>query len=186
MGKVTGKSTDVAAAQQLIAGTNSQFTKTQKLSFASDTYTPAQVLAQLTLFVTLRQAVDTARAALAAKLSAEDAQLPALRAFMKTYKAFVKATYANSPDVLAAFGLAPKTKKAPTVQTLAAATAKREATRTARGTKGSVQKKGVKGAVTGVEITPITAGTPDVTAANAAPSAPTTGSATSSGTPHTA
>ena len=58
MGKMTGKSTDVVVAQQLIAGTNSQFTKTQKLSFASDTFTPAQVLAQLTLFVTLRQAVD--------------------------------------------------------------------------------------------------------------------------------
>src|ERR1700722_5514862 len=115
MGNSTGKSTEVAVATQLIAGTNSQFTKTQKLSFASDTFTPAQVLAQLTLLVTLRQAVDAARAALAAKLSAENAQLPALRAFMKVYKAFVLATFSNSPDVLAAFGLEPKTKKTPSV-----------------------------------------------------------------------
>ena len=44
----------------------------------------------------------------------------------------------------------------------AAATAKREATRAARGTKSATAKKGIKGTVTGVAVTPIVAGAPAV------------------------
>jgi hypothetical protein len=187
MGKKNIGKTEVAAsASQLIAGTNSQFAKSQKLAFASSTFTPAQVVAQLQLIVSLRAATDAAHAALAAKVSAEDTQLPALLAFMTAYIAFVKATFSGSPDVLAIFGLEPKKVTTLTVAVKAAAVVKRDATRAARGTKGTKQRKDVKGAVTGVEITPIVAGTPVVTAAPAAPSAPVTGGATSGGTPHTA
>ncbi len=185
MGKNIGKSNAVARATQLVAGTNSQFAKGTKLAFASSTFTPAQVLTQLQLLISLRAGVTDARAALAAKLAAEEAQMPALLAFMKAFVAFVKATFSNSPDVLAAFGLAPKKTTTPDVQTLAAANAKREATREARGTKGTRQRKSVKGAVTGVVVTPIVAGPPVVAAAPAAPSNATSGSATSGGTPHT-
>ena len=76
--------------------------------------------------------------------------------------------------------------KTPDVQTLAAANAKREATRAARGTKGTQQRKAVKGAVTGVAITPIVAAAPVVTAAPATPSPASNGSATSGGAPRTA
>jgi hypothetical protein len=183
--KNIGKSSAVARATQLVAGTNSQFAKGTKLAFASSTFTPAQVLTQLQLLISLRAGVTDARAALAAKLAAEEAQMPALLAFMKAFVAFVKATFSNSPDVLAAFGLAPKKTTTPDVQTLAAANAKREATREARGTKGTKQRKAVKGAVTGVVVTPIVAA-PVVTAAPAAPSPASNGSATSGGTPHTA
>jgi hypothetical protein len=182
----TGKSSAVARATQLIAGTNSQFAKGTKLAFASSTFTPAQVLTQLQLLISLRGAVTDARAALAAKVAAEEAQMPALLAFMKAFVAFVKATFSNSPDVLAAFGLAPKKTKTQDVQTLAAANAKREATRAARGTKGTQQRKAVKGAVTGVAITPIVAAAPVVTAAPATPSPASNGSATSGGAPRTA
>jgi hypothetical protein len=180
----TGKSSAVARATQLIAGTNSQFAKGTKLAFASSTFTPAQVLTQLQLLISLRGAVTDARAALAAKVAAEEAQMPALLAFMKAFVAFVKATFSNSPDVLA--GLAPKKTKTQDVQTLAAANAKREATRAARGTKGTKQRKAVKGAVTGVAITPIVAAAPVVTAAPATPSPASNGSATSGGAPRTA
>lgn len=180
-----GKSSAVARATQLVAGTNSQFAKGTKLAFASSTFTPAQVLTQLQLLISLRAGVTDARAALAAKLAAEDAQLPALQAFMSAFVAFVKATFSKSPDVLAAFGLEPTKRETPDVQTLAVANAKREATREARGTKGTRQRKSVMGAVTGVVVTPIVAGPPVVTAP-AAPSTASNGGATSGGTPHTA
>jgi hypothetical protein len=186
MGKNNGKASDAARATQLVAGTSAQFAKGTKLNFASGTFTPAQVLTQLQLLISLRAGVSDARAALAAKLAAEEAQLPALLAFMNAFVAFVKATFSGSPDVLASFGLAPTKRKTPDVQTLAAAAVKRGATRAARGTKGTKQRKAVKGAVTGVVVTPIVAGAPVVTAAPAAPNAANNGNATSGGTPHTA
>jgi hypothetical protein len=87
--------------------------------------------------------------------------------------------------VLADFGIHPKTRAPLTVEAKAAAAAKREATRTARGTKGSVQKKGIKGAVIGVTVTPITAAPPIATPTS--PTAGATSSVTTAGTtPHTA
>jgi hypothetical protein len=181
-----GKKTDAARAQQLITGVNGAFAKGAKLNFAGGTFTPAQVVAQLQLIVNLRQAVNDARAALAAKVAAENAQLPALHVFMAAFVAFVKNAFAGSPDVLATFGETPTTRATPDVATKAAAIAKREATRTARGTKGTKQKKGVKGAVAGVTITPVVANEPGVTAGNAAPNPTGVGGATGGGTPHTA
>ena len=79
---------------------------------------------------------------------------------MNDLTAFLMATFSRSPDVLAVFGLAPRKTTTPTVQVLAAAAAKREATRKARNTMGSKQRKAVKGAVTGVVVTPVVAGPP--------------------------
>jgi hypothetical protein len=185
MGTTKGKNGDAALATKLVAGTGGQFAKGAKLAFASSTFTPAQVLTQLNAIITLRGSVNDARAALAAKVAAEEAQRPALLAFMHAFVAFVKATFSNSPDVLASFGLGPKKAATPTVTVKAAAVAKREATREARGTRGTRQRKAVKGAVTGVVVTPIVAA-PVATAAPAAPSTTSNGGATSGGTPHTA
>jgi hypothetical protein len=158
MGKIKARSTDAVRATKLAAGMDAQFAKTSTLSFASSTFTQPKVVAQLQLLVSLRADVDEARAALAAKLAAERAQLAALKAFMNDLTAFLMATFSRSPDVLATFGLAPRKTTTPTVQTLAAAAAKREATRKARGTMGSRQRRAVKGAVTGVVVTPVVAG----------------------------
>jgi hypothetical protein len=59
--------------------------------------------------------------------------------------------------VLADFGIHPKARTPPTVEASLAAVAKRRATRAARRTMGSQQKKAVKGDVTGVVVTPTTA-----------------------------
>lgn len=91
-------------------------------------------------------------------MAEEKAQLPALLLFMAAYVAFVKATFGNVPDVLADFGLQPKKARKPlTAEKLAAAKAKNEATRAARGTVGSTKKKAIVGNVVGVTVTPITA-----------------------------
>ena len=167
-------------AVQLAAGTQKHLANVATLMFASGSFTPQQVEAQLTLLSTLRADVEAAKATVKAKLAEEQAQSAALNAFQDAFIAFVKATFGNSPAVLADFGLSPKKVATPlTVAQMAAAKAKRDATRKARGTMGSKQKKSVKGDVTGVTITPTTAAahsaSSDVTTppAGAAPTATT-------------
>jgi hypothetical protein len=62
--------------------------------------------------------------------------------------AFVEATLGRDPTVLADFGEQSTARKAPTADTKAAAVQKRDSTRAARHTMGSVQKKAVKGTET--------------------------------------
>jgi hypothetical protein len=167
-----GKNTDAALAEQLIAGTAKHLASITQLLLAGGTFTAAQVTTQLQLLVTLRTNANAAKVASEAALTTEEAQLAPLRSFMATFVAFLRAAFSNTPGVLADFGL--KTKKAPTPQTAeakAAANAKRVATRAARGTTTAKAKKSVKGAVTGIVITPITAGAPAAPVPNA-PTAP--------------
>jgi hypothetical protein len=178
----TTKSREASLAESLIAGTKKHFSAASSLAFEGGTFTPAQVEASLQTLADLRSAVDDAKAAAKTKIAAELAQAPALRSHMAAFVSFVRATFGNSPDVLADFGLAPKkAKKQPTAEEKAAASAKRKATRAARSTMGRVQKSKVRGDVTGITVTPITAAKPVVQPP--ATSAPTQGTG-GAGTPH--
>jgi hypothetical protein len=151
------QSTVVARAENMAAGAEKHFASATNLAFAGASFTPAQVKGSLHLLVTLFTDVNTAKAATMAKLAAQRSQSPALRTLMAAFESFVRATFGNSPDVLADFGLVPRKVRTPlTVEQKATAAAKREATRTARHTKGPKQKKAVKGDVTGVVVTPVT------------------------------
>ena len=166
----TSKNTKVSLAKQLIAGTQKHFGTASSLAFASATFTPAQVTTSLQTIVDLRSAVDAAKASTKVKVSTEAEQAPALDALTAAYIAFVRATFAKSPDVLADFGLKPKKTSTPlTVEEQAAAVAKRASTRAARSTMGTVQKKKVKGDVTSVTITSNHASQPVVSPATPAP-----------------
>jgi hypothetical protein len=127
-------------------------------------------------------------------LAAEHATQVQVGPILLAYKRLVLAAFANATQTLTDFGLAPPKARAPlTVEQLAARAAKAKATRTARGTTSKKQKLAVKGNVTGVIVTPVTAPTeaksptapvPPVTPATppgqpvpAASSAPTTGAA---------
>ena len=126
----------------------------------------------------------TAKSAYQAKLAAQEAQAPALLSLMAALVSYVKLTYSESPDVLADFGLPPKTVRTQlTAEQQAAANAKREATRTARGTTSKKAKQAVKGNVVGVSVTPVVAG-PPVVGSSAAPSTPavTNGASATGGT----
>ena len=123
------------------------------------TLTLAEIETKLTGFASLRSDVDTARAALQAKIAVETAQAAGVRAFMSALVRIVRGSFGNQPDVLADFGLQPNKPRTPlTVEQKAAAAAKRKATRAARGTKGSKAKLAITGNVTGVVVTPVTAG----------------------------
>ena len=185
MAKSKTKGSVVALAEQLIAGTNKHLASVTQVMVAGGSFTPAQVISQLQAIVTLRSDVETAKAATKAKLATEKADMPELRVFLDAFVTFVKADFGTSPDALADFGLHPKKAKAPaTVTAKAAAAAKREATRKARNTMGSQQRKLVKGDVTGVIVTPITAPA-HVTPAPNGTGAPS-GSTTTGTAPHTA
>ena len=162
MGKVVGtKATETARATQVIAGFKKHLAGVASLTLGSTVYTPDQITGALQLLVDLHAAVDTARSVVNTKLTAEKAQAPALRGLLAALVSFVKLTYSESPDILADFGLPPKTVKAPlTTEQQAVAVAKRNATRVARGTTSKKAKKAVKGDVVGVTVTPIKAAAP--------------------------
>ena len=159
-------------AQQLIAGTAKHLGNVTNVTLLGSTYTPAQLTAQLQRVGSLHSDLDAARAATEAKLAALNAGMTTIRPLMQALIAYVKAIYGSQPDVLGDFGVHPKAKRTLTAEQNAAAAAKRQATREARGTKGSVQKKAIKGDVSGITVTPIKT-QPVVPATSTTSSAPT-------------
>jgi hypothetical protein len=183
--KAQGKGKAVSLAEQLIAGTNKHLANLTQVTFAPGSFTPAQITARLQALVNLRADVLAAQAQAKAKLAAEKADTPALRTFEGALVAFVKATFGNAPDVLADFGIHPKTRTPLTVEAKAAAAAKRAGTRAARHTTGAKRKKAIKGAVTGIVVTPIIAPQPaSATPTGPSSPAPTGTGATAGGAPH--
>jgi hypothetical protein len=172
------KATVVVLAEKLTAGTDKHLANETQVKFAGGSFTPAQITSKLKQIVTLRADEDAAKAATKAKLAAEKADMPALRIFMDALVSFVKVTYGTMPDVLADFGIAPKARTPLTVEAKTAAAAKRKATRAARNTMGAKQRKKVKGAVVGINVTPVTATQP-VAAATPSSAGSTSAGATS-------
>ena len=172
--KSKGQGTVVALAQSLGAGVTKHLANVTNVTLEGSSYTPAQIATKLQQVVSLNTDVDAAKATTNAKLAARKAAMPALRTFISALVSYVKAGYGNQPDVLADFGIKPPKPRTPaTVQAKAAASAKREATRAARNTMGSKQKKAVRGDVVGITVTPVTAPKPTEAAASASPSAGT-------------
>jgi hypothetical protein len=157
----SGKDTLAVLAAQLAVGAQKHFPAGSSLSVGGAMLTLVQIAAKLNGFAALRTDVDTARAALDAKIAAETAQTPAMRAFMSAFEQIVRGSFGNQPDVMADFGMQPDKARTPlTVVQKAAAAAKRKATRAARGTTSSKAKQAIKGNVTGVVVTPVTAEPP--------------------------
>ncbi|MGA2447354.1 MAG: hypothetical protein ABTD50_01620 [Polyangiaceae bacterium] len=187
------KATGAALAQKLIAATKKYLAKVPDVPIAGSSFTPDQITNQLQKIVDLHTDANSAKATAKAKVAAEDAGLTSLHTFVNAYKTYVKAAFASTPDVLADFGLSAKARTPLTVEAKAAAAAKRAATRAARHTMGSVQKKTVKGNVTGVVVTPTTsvptavAAVPTGAPPPAVPASAVTAPATSAAaTPHAA
>ena len=88
---------------------------------------------------------------------------------LQTFTRFLQAMFAGALPTLADFGLSPPKVAAPkTSEQKAAAVAKAEATRIARGTTSKKQKLAIKGNVIGIQVTPITAPSPAAPAAQPA------------------
>ncbi|HEX8791071.1 MAG TPA: hypothetical protein VF765_08960 [Polyangiaceae bacterium] len=169
------KASKAARVGQLIAGTNKRLPNgNQTITLDGATTTVDAVTKELQSYLDDRNAVVAAQATAKATVAAENANMPALNALLKAFIAFVRVNFGNDPSALADFGLTPHQAPQPmTAEAKAAAVAKREATRAARGTKTPKQKKGIHGNVTAklvvtpVETVPATAPAPDAAAAPA-------------------
>jgi len=163
---------------QLIAGSKKRLNAGQTLTLNGDATNVGAVTTELQGFIDNRAAVVAAQATVRTKVAAERAALPVLNALIKAFIAFVRLTFGNDAEALADFGLAPLTAPTPpTAEAKAAAVAKREATREARGTKTAKQKKAIHGNVTAKLVVTPAAEPADATPA-AAPAAAAAPSAT--------
>ena len=97
----------------------------------------------------------------------------------------VQGMFGGAIDTLADFGLKPrKVRTAPTPEEKVAAVAKAKATRAARHTMGSTQKKSVKGTITTI-VAPASPAVSTAAAPSPVASAPPQGSTSAVGTPRT-
>jgi hypothetical protein len=171
-------------AEKLIAGLQKHFANVTSLKFASGDHTPDEITKALTALVNLHLAVDAEKSVLKAKLAAVKDLAPALRKQMRAFESFVMATFSESADVLADFGLEPKKVPTPlTTEQKAVANAKREATRAARGTTGKKARKSVTGGVVNVVQTPVKA-IEQVVTTSVSPGTAGSGGATGGATSH--
>jgi hypothetical protein len=181
--KVRTKATLQQRVSSLIAGTQVHF-PTGQLTVGGVTYEPA------TLVQLLKSLGDAIAVADGAKAKWHDA-LKSLRdenakvgPVVRAYQSYLVSSLGNAPSTLADFGLAPLKARAPlSVEKKTAAAVKRKATREARHTMGTQQRKTVKGNVVDVVVTPIAAAKPGVPAPPSG--APAQGTSPSGSTPHT-
>jgi hypothetical protein len=146
----------LAQLQALISGLQKQLPN-GSFTLSSTAYTTANLVQASQGQIAALTAVITAHAGLKVALAswkAEQAQTgPTLSALKRT----LQTMYANAPDTLVLFGLQPVKARAPrTGAQIAAAAAKAEATRKARGTLSKKAKSAIKGNVAGISIVPTT------------------------------
>jgi hypothetical protein len=158
-------------ALQLIAGIQKHPPATSSVVLGGKTYTMVQLEASLQALADLHSDVAAARATTKAKVATQATEAPPLRSLAATYRAYVKVTYGNAPDILADFGIAPTKAKTPlTIEQRRVVVAKSAATRAARHTMGKAQKKAVKGTITTIVTPPSTTAPAPVAARPTTPS----------------
>jgi hypothetical protein len=179
--RIRNKAAALAHVQALIAGTTKHFPD-GSFTFGGATYTTASLIQVLQGLVKTMTARDAAQAGAKDAVAAEKAEQLRVGPTLLALKRYVLLAYANTSQTLADFGLTPPKARAPlSTEQRAVVAAKAKATRAARGTTSKKHKLAVKGNVTGVTVTPITAPTkasPPAQPAPTAPSAPPAGAAT--------
>ena len=171
------KAAALAHVQALIAGTTKHFPN-GSFTIGNTTYTSASLVQVLQGLVSAMLARNAAETGAKDALTAEQETQTQIGPIIRAYERLVLAAFASATQTLADFGLTPPKARTPlTAQQLAARAAKAKATRTARGTTSKKQKLAVKGDVTGVVVTPITAPTAATPAAPAPPVTPASASA---------
>jgi len=175
------KATTLARVQALIAGTNKHFPN-GSFTLENTAYTTASLVGLLKGLADAIAATDAAHASTKEAVATLRGERAKVRPVMLAYTHWLLTTFGSAMQTLADFGVqAPKARTPLTSEQTAAAVAKRESTRKARGTRGKKQKLAVKGDVTGVIVTPVThagSSTPSATPAEpaskaSAPASPT-------------
>jgi hypothetical protein len=150
------KATALASVQALIAGTQKHF-PTGSLTIGNTAYTTASIVQTLQGLADAYTRLDAAHANVKDQVTEQRATESKVAPFLRDYTKFLRGTLGTGAAQLADFGLQPpKARKPLTAEQRAAAKAKADATRKARGTTSKKQKLTVQGDVTGVVVTPVT------------------------------
>jgi hypothetical protein len=156
--KKTNRSQQQAGDQKLIDGLNKHAATIPFLVVGGASHPTADIIAAVQARLATAGAALSTRATWLSAVKADADERSKTKAFVSGVRQALQVAFAGSVDALADFGLKPrKPPAARTPEEKAAAAAKAKATRLARHTMGPQQKKGVKGAVTGVVVTPVTA-----------------------------
>jgi hypothetical protein len=160
----------------MIDGTQQYFAQQASLTIGGATYTPAQIVQIFTDRIASNKAAEAATAAKAAAIKADRDKRAAFASVVKAYRRMLEGMFSDSPDTLAAFGLAPIKVASKTVAVKSDAIAKSLATREARHTMGPKQKANIHGtpaspsSPSNAENSPTAPATPVTPATTAGPS----------------
>ncbi|HZU84945.1 MAG TPA: hypothetical protein VE987_18570 [Polyangiaceae bacterium] len=159
----------LAADQKMVDAVQKHLSQFASLPVGSQSVSPADIVKVFEDRLTAGKAAVAAEAARTAAVKANRDKRAQTAAFVSSFKRIVQGMFSQSPDTLAEFGLkAPKASKK-TVAVKSAALAKNKATRTARSTMGSKQKKKVKGTTPSASTGSTSATTPSASPTTAAP-----------------
>jgi len=139
--------------QQMLAGAQKDIPATSMVAVDGEELKQSDLVAKLQGWIQLYGQQDAAKAA--ASTAAQALKAAGITQFRVALGQALRQVLGKSSPLLADFGLAVTQRKVPTTETRILAKAKSAATRAARKTMGSVQKKTVKGpGVTSVTVSP--------------------------------
>jgi hypothetical protein len=144
------------ADQTLIDGLEKHQATFTSLTFGGTTLKTADLIGILQARIDARNTAVSTRATWQTNVKADHDEREKTAAIVAGLRQALHVWFSGSIDALADFGLKPRKVRVTTPEQKQAAAAKAKATRAARHTMGSQQKKAVKGDVTGIAVTPIT------------------------------
>jgi hypothetical protein len=160
----------------LIAGLLAYYQPDDEFLLEAGTVTRDELIDSFQQFVGTAEATKTSNQAWRDNVQTERAAERVVSPLRAGVKSILEGRFGKGGMQLVKFGFTPAKAGVRTTAAKTAAVEKSKATRVARGTKGSAQKKEITGDVTGVVITPVTTGTaapklpaPAANASNAAP-----------------
>ena len=178
--KKTNRSQQQAGDQKLIDGLTKHAATIPFVVIGGTSLSTAALIAAMQARLAAASATVTTRATWLSAVKADADERAKTKTLVSGLRQAVQVAFGGSIDALADFGLKPRKQPATrTPEEKAAAVAKAQATRAARHTMGPQQKKGVKGAVTGVVVTPVSVAQPTGSSAPA-----TSTGASAGGAPH--
>jgi hypothetical protein len=167
----TPSKTELSEIQALITGMP-KYCASTSFVLAGQTYTSSALVQIATSLLAADSAKILAKAAYKAATAAEQKLFATDGLVIQELRQNIVLIFSNSPTTMADLQIAPrKTPKPLSSEALAAKAAKTRATREARGTTSKKDKAKLSGNVTGVNITPVVAGSAS-SAATPAPVAP--------------
>jgi hypothetical protein len=148
--------THQAADQKMIDGFTKHAQTLTSLLIGNTTLKATDIIAILQGRLATSNAAQSTKATWQSAVKADRDERAKTKAYVDGVKQALQVVFSGSIDGLADFGLTLRKPRVLTPEQKAIAAAKAKATREARGTKGSVQKKAVKGNVTATfVVTPV-------------------------------